>query len=125
MIAFSGYVLALSAAACAKSELKVNTNVNKNTQSSVKNEVNNSKNIVENEEKVSTNVKIVEKKSKIECNLTNLESIRINNCFVNASKEEKIKSSEKWNEFLNTYENKKILGLIEDAKSKEVQVILF
>lgn len=106
----------------------INTNVNKNTQSSIKNEVNNSKNIVENEEKVSTNVKIVEKTPKIEYNLTNLESIRINNCFVNASKEEKIKSSEKWNEFLNTYENKKILGLIEDAKvvlaSSEIIVLL-
>ena len=106
----------------------INTNVNKNTQSSVKNEVNNSKIIVENQEKESTNVKIVEKKPKIECNLTNLESIRINNCFVNASKEEKIKSSEKWNEFLNTYENKKILGLIEDAKvvlaSSEIIVLL-
>lgn len=45
----------------------------------------------------------------------NLEEVRINNCFVTASKENKNKCLQKWNDFVVNCTNKKIKGLIQDT----------
>lgn len=44
-----------------------------------------------------------------------LEKIRINNCFVDASKKYKIENTSNWEKFLDLVEDKKIKGLVEDT----------
>ncbi len=81
----------------------------------------------ENKSDIKKNIES-QKEVKQEKNNSKLEFIRINNCFINASKEEKIKAIKLWDNFLNICDNKKIMGLIEDTKvvlsSSEIIVLI-
>lgn len=56
-----------------------------------------------------------------------LEKVRINNCFVTATKSKKMENTTKWNEYINEVDSKKIKGLIEDTtlelSSDDIMVI--
>ena len=71
------------------------------------------------EENLNVDNKIIdEKKEKNNINHTYYEElvkIRINNCFVDASKKYKIENTNNWCKFVNLVEDKKIKGLIEDT----------
>lgn len=58
----------------------------------------------------------------------NFVDIRINNCFVNASKSEKLTASKKWKSFIEDVEDSKIKALILDSEiimaSKSIYVVL-
>ena len=56
-----------------------------------------------------------------------LEHVRINNCFIDASKKLKIENANNWEKFLSSIEDKKIKGLVEDTvvvlSSKKIIVL--
>ena len=103
----------------------VNNDVKFTTNNAIKDE-NGTKNISREifpKEKTSSveetkDIEIPVNKPKVEkkrCNIDNIVDIRINNCFVSATKSMKEKNIIKWNEFLQTTNDKKLKGLLIDS----------
>ena len=96
----------------------------------INNEPNNNINFKKNDIEKTNNNKILSEKIKINKDdnyYEKLEHVRINNCFIDASKKLKIENANNWEKFLSSIEDKKIKGLVEDTvvvlSSKKIIVL--